>query len=47
MAKDLLELLDHLNWTQERQLNILGVSMGGMIAQELVRPSPTPPYQAN
>lgn len=35
MAKDILELLDHLSWTQERQLNVVGVSMGGMISQEL------------
>lgn len=42
MAKDLIEVIDHLGWTQERELNIVGVSMGGMIAQELVtKPLPT------
>ena len=37
MAKDTLELIDEVGWTAERQLNIVGVSMGGMIAQEIVR----------
>ncbi|KAI1660033.1 alpha/beta-hydrolase [Daldinia decipiens] len=35
MARDLLEVLDHLGWTADRQLHISGGSMGGMIAQEV------------
>lgn len=37
MARDVLELLDHVGWTEPRSLHIDGVSMGGMISQELVR----------
>ena len=36
MAKDVFELLNHIGWTSERQLHIIGISMGGMIAQEMV-----------
>ena len=39
MARDILEVIDHIGWTAERQLNVIGISMGGMIAQELVRSS--------
>lgn len=39
MAKDLLEVIDHIGWTADRQLNVVGISMGGMIAQELVSSS--------
>ena len=36
MAMDTLELIDHVGWTSQRQLHVIGVSLGGMIAQELV-----------
>lgn len=35
MAKDTLELINHVGWTSNRQLHVIGISMGGMIAQEL------------
>jgi len=36
MAKDTIELLEHVGWTDQRQLHVIGVSMGGMDAEELV-----------
>jgi pimeloyl-ACP methyl ester carboxylesterase len=38
MAKDIIELVDHIGWTGKRELHVIGVSMGGMIAQEMVSP---------
>ncbi|KAG5989714.1 hypothetical protein E4U54_004259 [Claviceps lovelessii] len=35
MARDVVELLDHVGWTSLRQVNVVGISLGGMIAQEL------------
>lgn len=36
MAKDVIEVCDHIGWTNGRELHLVGISMGGMIAQELV-----------
>ncbi|KAL1744899.1 Alpha/Beta hydrolase protein [Schizophyllum fasciatum] len=35
MAADAVALLDFLDWKKERDLNVIGVSLGGMISQEL------------
>ncbi|KAG2366840.1 Alpha/Beta hydrolase protein [Suillus spraguei] len=35
MAEDTIVLLDYLKWTEERSVHVVGISMGGMIAQEL------------
>lgn len=37
LAKDTLELCSHLGWTNKRDLHVIGISMGGMVAQEMVR----------
>nr|POE88339.1 3-oxoadipate enol-lactonase 2 [Quercus suber] len=41
MAADIVEVLDHLEWTAPRSLHVIGISMGGMIAQELGLQIPT------
>ena len=33
MAQDVVVLLEHIGWTSERELHVVGVSLGGMIAQ--------------
>lgn len=33
MAEDVVVLLNHLKWTEERSIHVVGLSMGGMIAQ--------------
>ncbi|KAI0266475.1 alpha/beta-hydrolase [Gloeopeniophorella convolvens] len=35
MAEDVIVLLDYVGWTEERSLHLVGLSLGGMIAQEL------------
>ena len=33
MAEDVIALLDFLGWTERRGIHIVGISLGGMIAQ--------------
>ncbi|KAL8393196.1 hypothetical protein RB595_003119 [Gaeumannomyces hyphopodioides] len=40
MALDVLEVLDHAGWTADRSVHVVGVSMGGMISQELACAAP-------
>ena len=40
MARDVLEILQHIGWTEERSIHFAGVSMGGMICQEIAMLEP-------
>ena len=40
MARDVLEVLSNVGWTDDRSVHVVGVSMGGMIAQELAYLAP-------
>jgi pimeloyl-ACP methyl ester carboxylesterase len=33
MAEDIIYLLDYLQWTENCSLHVVGISLGGMIAQ--------------
>jgi pimeloyl-ACP methyl ester carboxylesterase len=33
MAEDVVTLLSYLGWTENRSLHLVGISLGGMIAQ--------------
>ena len=46
MAKDIIEVVDHIGWTGQRELHVIGISMGGMIAQEIVSLSSYRRHQA-
>ncbi|KAK2600033.1 hypothetical protein QQS21_005197 [Conoideocrella luteorostrata] len=35
MALDAIEVIDHVGWTSPRQINLMGISLGGMISQEI------------
>lgn len=39
-ALDVLEVFEHIGWTQERSINLIGVSLGGMMSLELARMRP-------
>lgn len=43
MAEDILCLLNYLEWTEDRSLHVVGISLGGMIAQgmSLIPASPS------
>jgi pimeloyl-ACP methyl ester carboxylesterase len=41
MASDIVEILNRINWTDDRSVHVIGISMGGMIAQELALLIPT------
>lgn len=47
MARDILDVADHLGWTGPRELHVCGGSMGGMIAQELAFAAPERVYTLN
>lgn len=40
MARDVLDVLDHVGWTAARSVNVVGISLGGMVAQELACAAP-------
>ena len=37
MAEDVIALVDYLGWTEKRSLHVVGISLGGMIAQGVSR----------
>ncbi|KAI0721610.1 alpha/beta-hydrolase [Cerioporus squamosus] len=40
MADDVVTLLDYIDWKEKRQIHVVGVSLGGMIAQEVASKIP-------
>lgn len=41
MGADIIEVLDHVGWTAQRDIHLVGISLGGMIAQEVACAIPT------
>ena len=44
MAADVVDVLDDMQWTEDKSVHVVGHSMGGMIAQELVSHGRSPTY---
>jgi len=40
MARDAFEVVNHIGWTAPRSLHIIGISLGGMIIQEMAYQEP-------
>jgi esterase/lipase len=36
MAEDVIVLLEYLRWTGNRELHVVGISLGGMISQGIL-----------
>ncbi|KAK0391610.1 hypothetical protein NLU13_1110 [Sarocladium strictum] len=40
LALDLIDVLDQVGWTDDRSVHLVGISLGGMIAQEIAHAAP-------
>lgn len=40
MAFDIVDILDHIGWTEKRSVHLVGISLGGMIVQEIAHADP-------
>lgn len=40
MALDIVDVLNHVQWTKPKSVHLVGISLGGMIAQELAHAEP-------
>jgi surfactin synthase thioesterase subunit len=47
MAEDVIALLDYLGWAEKRSLHLVGLSLGGMIAQGVLRTLISPIFTIN
>ncbi|KAL4402099.1 hypothetical protein ACI68E_001751 [Malassezia pachydermatis] len=40
MAQDVLDVMEHIGWTDNKSVHLIGVSMGGMVSLEIARAKP-------